>query len=992
MDPLSVTASVAGLLTAAHEVAKLLGPYVSASRETPSIAAHVRDETESTRTILIGLQTLVRELSGRVSLGGALVSVDQVVAILTSGVLLFAELEGAVQGLVAALPSPPTEGESTKRISGILGLSPTQHRLPLRARMKWVRQEESLKPLLERLQGFKVSVTVVLTLLQCNSDQRAQQLQMELAANVSTLLESNYELSRRMMRLENSLDIQTIRRHSIISLLTTARSEVKGGAVVAASPAEIGERLISTAAESASTSSAPPLGDVVSLAPESVLGSAFDFESDLEASRVYRRAQRDTMDFSLRSSVAYTHAWSALSGYSLANISVLSVIALPLDLEDITNRHHYIGTNDPVVEKEPSTLMPEPSLAEAGPIFRDCLRIHSQLLQISGFQELFNKQWEAQWKEKGTDMRVAVEGEDPKERVWQQLDVLRALKGIFQDDIGYQLLTEELDRHLSKEVIRDPGRFTGQMGTHLFQLFYIGLGLNPQESSRGSEILLEGNVHFLKILVHIREYLRSLTITGAIDLIEEDDLDALISSVKDSSLFPDSVYKQALENFVINQRLFVQNLLGLNTASEKLAQNSSPLLVPDQVHITTQLLSSYASCEIELLLTVERMLLAPPHLHLWAAAIRRWSVTAKTHRTSMMIEEQKARRALQVALSFEQQRNSTVQRDRTLVTSCLELLSKSLQMFPRTAHFFQEILDMLLGDLTGMGAIFPAQKDDFAEGRRLLKDTLRITKGEVGQSQLSQALQDLVLRVEDWKGHKVQLFGSLIRVDRLGISKDRKYKPREFHVYLFENIVLCLLERRPATEIRPKSFRLAETAEADDVDDKPRKLLMKGRMYLRDIIDIHCYIQTDYYEAQIWWQSDDRGVTKSWFSFSSEWQMVEWCESLIELRRSRCQPSITLNRLDAPLFVQTRGMPVSKIPYTQRGDGGDQGHQDDTRASGAGSATDARTREPTLFTPPRVLSYQQLPRPISHHRYSSPPLRLQERRLLMETLEEGITG
>lgn len=54
MEALSVMASVAGLLKATHEVGKLLKPYVSASRETPSIAAHVRGETESTRTVLLG--------------------------------------------------------------------------------------------------------------------------------------------------------------------------------------------------------------------------------------------------------------------------------------------------------------------------------------------------------------------------------------------------------------------------------------------------------------------------------------------------------------------------------------------------------------------------------------------------------------------------------------------------------------------------------------------------------------------------------------------------------------------------------------------------------------------------------------------------------------------------------------------------------------------------------------------------------------------------
>jgi hypothetical protein len=68
----------------------------------------------------------------------------------------------------------------------------------------------------------------------------------------------------------------------------------------------------------------------------------FPFEEELAASRVYKRTQfypsdRDTFT----STVARTHAFSIFSGLSLADISVLSVIALPLLPSDISNGDHY---------------------------------------------------------------------------------------------------------------------------------------------------------------------------------------------------------------------------------------------------------------------------------------------------------------------------------------------------------------------------------------------------------------------------------------------------------------------------------------------------------------------------------------------------------------------------------------------------------------------------------------------------------------------------
>ena len=82
------------------------------------------------------------------------------------------------------------------------------------------------------------------------------------------------------------------------------------------------------------------------------------FERDLEISRPYRKATRDTVDFSFRSSVVGSHAWSALSDVSLSEISVISVIVLPIFISDISNSHHYHFGKviDPLYEEDPPDL------------------------------------------------------------------------------------------------------------------------------------------------------------------------------------------------------------------------------------------------------------------------------------------------------------------------------------------------------------------------------------------------------------------------------------------------------------------------------------------------------------------------------------------------------------------------------------------------------------------------------------------------------------
>lgn len=164
------------------------------------------------------------------------------------------------------------------------------------------------------------------------------------------------------MNIEDALDARTIisRRMSIFSL--------------SASPSRNTSRQL--IAESPATS-------IITNASLAV--SKFDFEDDLELSRVYRRAVRETMDFSFRSSIARSHNWSVFSGLSLGDISILSVIALPLYQGDITNAEHYdFGEEDSLTPKTPKLTSDQPLLMQ-------CLELKLKLLTVPGMQRYFDK-------------------------------------------------------------------------------------------------------------------------------------------------------------------------------------------------------------------------------------------------------------------------------------------------------------------------------------------------------------------------------------------------------------------------------------------------------------------------------------------------------------------------------------------------------------------------------------------------------------------------
>lgn len=139
-----MAASVAGLLKGAHELGIILGPYIAATKEAPPIAHRVHSEVQNTKIVLSAVQTLTQNLSSVNARNASLIQIDQIVAVLTDGVLIFSELEVACGVLKNQQPST----------------------LRLRSRLNLVRKEGDLSALLMRLQGFKDSLTLMLTILQ----------------------------------------------------------------------------------------------------------------------------------------------------------------------------------------------------------------------------------------------------------------------------------------------------------------------------------------------------------------------------------------------------------------------------------------------------------------------------------------------------------------------------------------------------------------------------------------------------------------------------------------------------------------------------------------------------------------------------------------------------------------------------------------------------------------------------------------------------------
>ncbi|KAF2824513.1 hypothetical protein CC86DRAFT_457249 [Ophiobolus disseminans] len=291
---LEVSAAIIGILAAAGKVAETLGPLVSAFVQAPKHAQTILTEIKHTETILLGLDALFGDLNTSPRQRRNFIRLDQLIAAFTDGVLLFSELEALVSQL----------GKDLKGST--------------RSRTRWAKHKSELDTVLSRLVSFKVSIDLMLNILRCDSDVDAQRDRDELLTMTSTLLAHNLDLARRIARLEGQ--------------------DQDGGSVVTYRPSS------PTSVMTVTHSSENIRPEHNSKTFTQILMSASQkahYEHELEASRVYRKAQRDIDDITSRRSIALSHAWSALSEVSLAAISAISVLGLPLYLDEISNAYHY---------------------------------------------------------------------------------------------------------------------------------------------------------------------------------------------------------------------------------------------------------------------------------------------------------------------------------------------------------------------------------------------------------------------------------------------------------------------------------------------------------------------------------------------------------------------------------------------------------------------------------------------------------------------------
>ncbi|KAF5011586.1 hypothetical protein FDECE_2307 [Fusarium decemcellulare] len=278
-DPLSIAASVVGLLGAAGKICTTLSSFVGSAIDAPASARTTLATVEELRLALEMVKQLVNTISSLPARRRQLVRLDNIAITFSNCIITLSELESLVCFK-----------------DGIM------HRL------KWAWTEKKVLTLLPRLESQKSSLSLMVTVLHCQTELEALQGRDRLNAAVDLILQRDQDFAARLQRLEDPFEgqprsIRFFDNESVLSVPHTNSTSIASNSL-----------------PSSSSSSEPG-----SLARR-------EFEEILENSRVYSRSESNESDMSLTSSTVLSHAWSMLS---LNDISIVAVFRLPITLDDI---------------------------------------------------------------------------------------------------------------------------------------------------------------------------------------------------------------------------------------------------------------------------------------------------------------------------------------------------------------------------------------------------------------------------------------------------------------------------------------------------------------------------------------------------------------------------------------------------------------------------------------------------------------------------------
>ncbi|KAJ3472444.1 hypothetical protein NLG97_g10983 [Lecanicillium saksenae] len=207
----------------------------------------------------------------------------------------------------------------------------------------------------------------------------------------------------------------------------------------------------------------------------------------------------------------------------------------------------------------------------------------------------------------------------------------------------------------------------------------------------------------------------------------------------------------------------------------------------------------------------------------------------------------------------------------------------------------------------------PDVKEDLQTGCEAAERVLHKANDAVHRDLLDEALEELIVRVDDWKSHRVEQFGRLLLHGVYGVITGKAEQEKDYEIYLFENILLCCKE---VSGNKSKDKKDKTRSQGPKIKNKNAKLQLKGRIFMTNVTDVVSLSKPGSHSVQIFWKGDP-GVENFTIKFVHEEMMKKW-EGALETQRYTNAPRMSVSsEANSQDFAWTRDHNIEN-PYLQQ--------------------------------------------------------------------------
>ncbi|CAL5874720.1 uncharacterized protein PFLUO_LOCUS9021 [Penicillium psychrofluorescens] len=241
----------------------------------------------------------------------------------------------------------------------------------------------------------------------------------------------------------------------------------------------------------------------------------------------------------------------------------------------------------------------------------------------------------------------------------------------------------------------------------------------------------------------------------------------------------------------------------------------------------------------------------------------------------------------------------------------------------------------------------PQLQSDITQAIDTIQDVLDSANDAIHKEHLAAAVVELSERVDDWKTLKMESFGDLLSFGTFSVVKgdSGKDNEREYHIYLFERILLCCKDINP----NKQKTKLTLNKDKPNLANRSKaRLQLKGRIYMANVTDIVCLQKPGLYRIQIFWKGDPGVVDNFIIRYQNEDTMRNWYRDIDNQRLIQAeQRNARHTGTSDSEFTYMKNMANMPNPYQQEYDADETPYNSEFPMSRNASSTSLRTRSAT---------------------------------------------